>query len=79
MSLSASGLADAITTSQGIATASPAVQAAANMALATAIVNYLTANGVIAVTIPASAIATAGSPAAQVGPPAPVPLSGTIS
>lgn len=82
MALSAAGLAAAITSAQGVATGSPAsatIQSAANMALATAIVDYLIANTVVSATIPPSAIATAGGPTSQVGPPAPVPLTGTIS
>lgn len=42
-------------------------------AIGEAIVEYLTANGLVI--IPASAIATTGGPASQVGPAAPVPLS----
>lgn len=78
MSLSASGLANAITAEQGTAE-DAAKQTDANLKLATAIVNYLIANGVINSTIPPSAINTAGGPAAQVGPPSPVSITGTIS
>lgn len=79
MALSASGLAAAITAQQGTATDDPATQDQANLNLATAIVDYLTANATITVTLPSGAVATTGGPTSQVGPPAPVSLSGTIS
>ena len=78
MSLSASGLADAITAAQGPAE-DPAKQQSANMAIATGIINYLLANTTVTVTIPAAAIATTGGPTNQVGPAAPVPITGNIS
>lgn len=79
MTMTISGLANAITSAQGTASPSPSVQASANTALATAIVNYLTANMTVTCVIPPSAIATAGNASAQVGPPAPVDITGTVS
>lgn len=78
MSLDPSALASAISAEQGPAE-DPAIQDAANMKLATAIVNYFVANAQISCTIPPAAINTAGGPAAQVGPPSPVSISGTLS
>lgn len=76
MALSASGLAAAITAAQGAAE-DPAIQDEANLKLATAIVNYITANAEVTVQ-PGIAVATTGGPAAQTGATT-SPGTGTIS
>lgn len=78
MALDAAGLAAAITSEQGPA-GNTGIQDDANLKMATAIVNYFKAHAEIACTIPPASINTAGSPAAQVGPPSPVSISGTLS
>jgi hypothetical protein len=63
MALSASGLAAKITEIQGPAE-DTAKQDAANLALATAIVEYIKANAQVSVTV---TVSTTGGPAAQSG------------
>lgn len=48
-------------------------------ALAENIYQWLVTGAVVTSTIVPQTIATAGSPSAQVGPPVPVPVSGTVS
>lgn len=72
MSFTAQGMADAITAAQGPAEV-PAMQSAANLKMATGIVNYIESN--LQFIIPSGAIVTTGSPATQTGPAAPVMLS----
>ncbi len=69
MAMTAQGLADAITAAQGAAEA-PAIQADANLKLATGIVAYLTANETVAVT---------GSVTTGVGAGGAVVGTGTVS
>lgn len=78
MGLSASDGAAAITAAQGAAT-NPAIQNAANLAIATGIANWLNNHLSISSTIPATSINTSGGPAAQVGPPAPVTITGSVA
>ena len=78
MTLSASGLASAITNAQGPAQ-DTGLQNSANMKLANAIISYLVANSVITVTIQPSSIVTVGTAATQTGPAAPLPVTGTLS
>lgn len=63
MAMTAAGLAAAITAAQGPAE-DTAKQDAANLALATGIVNFLLASAQVAPGIP---VATAGGPTAQTG------------
>lgn len=74
MSMSAAGLAAAITSAQGPAE-NTAIQQAANLALATGIINYLISSAVVTVTIEPSTIATPGF----IGPPNPVDVTGGVS
>lgn len=76
MAMTAAGLAASITSAQGPAE-DTAKQDAANLAIATGIINYITANAVV--TVPAGvAVATTGGPAAQTGATT-APGTGTIS
>ena len=74
MTMTAQGLADAITSAQGTAE-NTEIQAATNLSLATGIINYLTANALITVTIGANTISTPGN----IGPTGPVQATGSIS
>ncbi len=76
MPLVAAGLADAIKTEINSSQASPPREADLDpfcLAIGTAIVSYLTANGLVI--IPASAIVTLGDASTQTGPALPVNLS----
>lgn len=78
MTLTVAGLKAALASAQGPSQDS-SIQDSANQALAQAIITYLQSNAVTSVTIPPSAIVTNGSATTQAGPPAPVPLTGTLS